>query len=491
MSAGVETVSQTPEAVVQSMNYEEAWALLAEDLAYGTSQLADPTAGLSDSIVTAQERAASRGVEAPVVSSQQDTPWIERGKARVVALIVTGSLAAVGLAAYVLTRPEKVATQGLNQDVLNALTVHDTTVDCVNVVEQTGVGKTVTLADGTKLAAYEVGALKAVGDGANMRRHADDISTPFETSATDKDAQLRELEASICEDPELGIMFANLFANMQINGVKVVDLNSWLAPFVGDANTINTEAAGFMPLLGQEGTPSESLSQKAVDQGRAYQKVAQLVNTLLTRFRNDGVGSKATTLNFHLVNGGLVAGSLPQIALNTTQESLPSLILTLDEKTGQCLAIIGANEEDKRAEVLACQVPPTTPPPAPNPGGTPTPAKTPEHRQPRPTPSATAPGPHPKPLESPGGGAAGGLSGGGGAPGPEGTASIAPPNNTSTPDTNTDPNAPGSTVTTDKNGNGGSEIVVGQSPPATSAPSPQPGTNGNVYGSGPGQNQVP
>lgn len=255
----------------------------------------------------------------------------------------------------------------IGDEVRGALTVNTTSVDCVKVVEQTGMGRTYNRGDSQqpdKGVVFDVGALHPVASanapGADDRLWSDAISPPFHVDKKDNKALLAETEASICEDPVLGATVANLFVNMQVQGIKVVDLNPWLKPFEGDAANINDRAVEFMPLLNNN-NPSQDQLKQAVDKSREYQKIAEKLGTLLERFKNNGVGNGKTVLNFHLVAGGLVAGALPEVGLNPDQfDNAEALMLVLDSKNGQCLAQIGFNTGDKRPEEFECQPVTTT-----------------------------------------------------------------------------------------------------------------------------------
>lgn len=234
------------------------------------------------------------------------------------------------------------------------LTVSTTNVDCETIVPETGVGE-VAQTDNGPVVIYDVGATKQVEFGnPDARWWSDALNTPFKTPAeADKADLLKELQATLCEDPVLGGAFANMFANMEVGGTKVVDLNPWLADFAGDPSIINDKASEFMPL--QDRAPeaiSDDELKTAVDKNQEYQVIAEKLGTLMTRFQNAGVLEKGpTTFNYNLVAGGLVAGGLPEVGLNATQfETAKGVMFVLTKKDGQCLVSLMVNIGDKRPE---------------------------------------------------------------------------------------------------------------------------------------------
>ena len=175
---------------------------------------------------------------------------------------------------------------------------------------------------------------------------------------------------------------ASYFANATINGVRVVDLIPELAPWVGDAGAlINTKALEYMPLydVTLELRPdcvvsetddcftdtSKALVQQAIAKHVEWQAIAARLNTILTRFVNQGVQSRASVLNYHLAGGGLFgAGTLPQVVLNDQQEGLPALILEIWLKGVDCpVHVIGFNTQDTRLEEFAPDCTNPQPPP--------------------------------------------------------------------------------------------------------------------------------
>ncbi len=219
--------------------------------------------------------------------------------------------------------------------------------------------------DGQTVVKYKVAALT----GTPPRMWSDALSVPY--SNTDPQKMLGETQAAICQDPLYGVTVANFFATMSVGNVHLVDLNDWLKPFGGDAKQINVKAAEYIPLLDVQ-NPSVAQQETAVAQNIAWQKVAEKIGTLLSRFHLAGVRSEQSVKNYHLVAGGAVVGGLPEVGLNPSQENLPALMLELTEK-GACapLKVIGFNTGDKRSEEFTprtCVKPqPKAPAPKPKP----------------------------------------------------------------------------------------------------------------------------
>ncbi len=305
----------------------------------------------------------------------------EAGMARRSLLLsVTAGVAAVGAAigsyiglhggesAHADTNPSSTTTieaqaHGVDQGVLDALTVKTSTVDCAQIAETDGTGT-------DKVIKFSIGALKPVSANAaqanqETRLWSDAISTPYKSSEKDNVALLIETQKSVCGDPELGVTLANMFANMIVEGTEVVKLNPWLKPYAGNVDKINDEAKKFIPLLDSNITPNKDLYDKAIEQNHAYEKLAEKLDTLLSKFKADGVRTSRTTLFYHLETGGLVVGNLPEVELVdqlNLQYEAKAFRLKLDEKTGQCLIEIGFNIGDKRPEEFEECVIPTAPP---------------------------------------------------------------------------------------------------------------------------------
>ena len=248
------------------------------------------------------------------------------------------------------------ATNTPNQSVINDLTVKTTTYKCAT--------------DSNGLVQWKIGAL------ATDRKWSDAISTPFASS--DQNAMLAEAQQADCSDPLYGVQMANYFANLKIGSFSVASVNPWLNEFGGDGSKmISTKAASYMPLLNVT-NPTNQQVNDAVAKNQAWQGVAAKLNTLLSKFTNNGVHTGTSILNYHLLGGGLVADQLPAVGLNDHQDGLPALVLTLTDKVQGCLLEMGLNTGDKRVEQFSCATPPvpvatpTTTPGTPTQPGTPT-----------------------------------------------------------------------------------------------------------------------
>lgn len=239
---------------------------------------------------------------------------------------------------------------------------------------------------------WDVPAINLTAPG---RLWPDSIEPPFTTN--DPYKVRAEVLKTNCVNPNFGVMDANALANLEVQGVKVGDVNSWLKPYEGTSNElIATKAAAFMPLLNVK-TPTDAQLKAAPEKNREYQEFIAKVNTLLLRFFIDGVRSGPSTLNYHLLVGGLTAG-LPMIVTNPDQEGLPALRLKIMFK-GQdvCGTDVGFNMKDRRWEQFACTTPSTPGTPTP---GTPTHPGTPGTPTPGCTSGCTTTPPTPTPSPS-------------------------------------------------------------------------------------------
>ncbi|MDB5182410.1 MAG: hypothetical protein JWO47_194 [Candidatus Saccharibacteria bacterium] len=229
---------------------------------------------------------------------------------------------------------------------------------CVDLVKFIAPDQVISLPNGGDFVKFTVGALNN-----SDRVSSDDLSTPIES--VDPVAGLVEVQEAICADPELGMQLAKAFADMQVGGHNVVDLNAWLAPYVMDASQINDKAKEFIPGLDvKKADLTDEIRQAAIAKNAEYEDLASRMITLLDKFKSAGIGPMIGTLNFHLVAGGLEVGQLPEVEQAPDADIKPALRLILDEKNGRCLVMIGFNTEDKRFEEGTECVPaivPTTP----------------------------------------------------------------------------------------------------------------------------------
>jgi hypothetical protein len=187
--------------------------------------------------------------------------------------------------------------------------------------------------------------------------------TTAEYTDENKATLLSEFSATICEDPLVASQVANHFANMDVNGIKVLDLNPWLNGYEGDASVINDNATELMPQFGKDvANMTDEEVVAAYEARQQHTELAAKLATLLSRFENSGIEENLTTIfNYHLEAGGLTAGQMPEVALNDAQYTGNFLVLRLTLKDGRCLDAFVINPNDQRTgEVDICDVP-TTP----------------------------------------------------------------------------------------------------------------------------------
>jgi len=225
----------------------------------------------------------------------------------------------------------------------------------------------------TGVVKWDIGALLPVANATTPgRTWSDAMSTPF--VATTAEAGLTEIQSAMCQDPLLGVSFAHLLAHLEVSGVKVVDLNPWLKPFVVDAEQINVLAAKYVHADVNDNS-TKAQKKEAYKWAVRYMHLAEKLGTMLTRFQVGIDPAPQSVINYHLVAGGAVVGTLPPVELNPVQENLAALTFKLTQKTGECLKAIGFNMQDKRPEVFVeCVVAPpatTTVPPSTPPGSSP------------------------------------------------------------------------------------------------------------------------
>lgn len=254
------------------------------------------------------------------------------------------------------------------QALKEALTVKttDPELECATIVEKAG-GKTVKRKDDTLVPAQSIGAFESVNpEDPAKRAWSDAIDTPFLADQSDKDALLNELQVEICENPLVGEMVANYFANLEVGGVKVVDLNEeWLKDSVGPAEDINDKAAQRTPYMGEDPLSlTDEQSAEQVDANLKYQQFALYLNTMLGRFNNQGKqDGGVTNMNFHLAGNGLAVGKgYPEMELNPNQYDASGElgVLKFDiTSKGQdyCIKMFGVNLKDKRIDDFVCEVP--------------------------------------------------------------------------------------------------------------------------------------
>lgn len=216
-----------------------------------------------------------------------------------------------------------------------------------------------TNSESTGVVPYEIGALELpTPQGPRLWNDALSIPLPDGKPAD----QLLAFKEGICEDTLTGVTWGRFFAQMEIGGRKLIDLNPWLEVFDVSEEEINDLAAGYIPLLDAD-DPTDAEKAEAVEKNQEWQGEAEKLIALIDRFSLLWVDSLTSVVNYHLVAGGVVVGGLPEVGLNPNQESLPALLLMISEK-GACapLKIIGINVGDRRPEEFAS--PPCAPPPS-------------------------------------------------------------------------------------------------------------------------------
>ena len=236
----------------------------------------------------------------------------------------------------------------LDSEMKDVLTIMFSNVSCPDVVEKAG-GEVIHLPDGTTTYQMRDESLVPVGEGGRL--WSDAYAMPV-VNQEDPKVSLDETILAICQGPNYGGGWGNLFANLTVGDTKLVDLNqSWLPPYAGNADQINDLALKSVGTIdGRSGyfvKPS-------------YQTVAENLAELLIRYTLAGYASEQSVANYHLAAGGLVIDNFPEVELNSTQEALPAVVLVLYQKTGECLSKIGFNLGDKRPEIFSCR-PPSTP----------------------------------------------------------------------------------------------------------------------------------
>jgi len=275
---------------------------------------------------------------------------------------ITGGLAAAGALGVVLVGVEVVSSDGnggdgrgdgqISEETIKAVTIKNPEIDCEVVASRAKTVTTFKADDGNIITKAEVGALKSVGKGANERRWSDAMNSPMVHRTTN------EIMATVCEDPLMGATLAHMFANMEIGDVNVGDLNDWLKPYQGKTDKINDLATNFVPHAFMSKEEVAQNGDKVLKAVNDYEVLAEKLNTLLTRFRAEGVDVRMTSTNYHLAAGGLVAGRLPEVELNPDQYKGKFLVFVLDEKDGDCLKVVVFNDKDQRPGTVTCEVRP-------------------------------------------------------------------------------------------------------------------------------------
>ncbi len=261
------------------------------------------------------------------------------------------------------------------QELRELLSVSDdmVTVDCPELVEETGIGQAVEVSEGNYIVKTEIGALKGLAENGveNGRLWSDAISIPLPEAENNEDA-IQNIQARMCEDPLVGVQFANSVARLEVNGVKVSDLDiDWLQRYEGHASDINDVAAEFVST--DEDLISEETREAAIARNQEYQAQAELFGTTLARFQSLGLGERQTATNLHLAGNGVIVSDtdLPEVEQNPDQYNARAYWFGLTEKDGnECDdQLIGFNDRDMRivTNEIVCEtpLPPTSEEPTP------------------------------------------------------------------------------------------------------------------------------
>ena len=275
--------------------------------------------------------------------------------------------------AWAPTSTASASTDALDQQaIIDLLTVKTASPDSVCKTDE------------YKLVGWKIGSLENIPP----RMWSDAISTPF--NATDPEGIRNELQQAICQDPLLGVSWAQFFAT-NVPGLTAV--NEWLKPFAIDPAQINVLASSYVPLL-DVANPTPAQVTTAIAKNTEWQQTASFINTLFDKAAQLEVKALPSVKNLHLAVGGMVVGTLPAVELNPDQENLPALVLTYTAKdVCKPLLTIGINVADKRPELFESKVCTTPATPAPTTSQTPTTPPTTHTTPPTTTPSCP-PGQH-------------------------------------------------------------------------------------------------
>lgn len=243
----------------------------------------------------------------------------------------------------------------ISDELINLLTVTTVTATpCTTLVGDAGLGTV----------QYHIGALEQdVTHPGGKRLWSDAYSTPV-VEPTDPVKQLAEIDVESCVNPHFGVGDLWRFAHLTVGNVKIVDLNPWLKPFAVDASQINDLAAQytFLDLTDVQKKDPQVRSQ-VVDKNIEWQALAARLNTLRGRLAIAGDAEWSSSMNLHLIGGGLSVGTLPEVGIAEQPDVKKALILSVTEKNCGVIALVGYNLGDKRPEDFIVTVnctPPTT-----------------------------------------------------------------------------------------------------------------------------------
>lgn len=264
--------------------------------------------------------------------------------------VLAGALA-VGLVGYnqlgTNDKAPEAAAADTSEDIADLFRIDTITADCMDIASAAGTAEVNTALN---VVEPEVGALKPVNaaGGQENRLWSDAISNPL-TTGPEAESLETEIKASLCEDALFAVTVANHFANMEVDGVNIGELNEeWLGEYAGGQEEINDKAAELLPLLDHEGEVSSEQADAALEANQKHQDLAERLATLLDRLSNEGVHVEETALNYHLAAAGMVVGQLPEVELNGTQYSGEMLLFIGEAKDGRCLVRLGFNVQDQR-----------------------------------------------------------------------------------------------------------------------------------------------
>lgn len=267
-------------------------------------------------------------------------------------------------------------------------------IDCVAIVRDTNGS----LVEDT-YPLFVKALLEVDAKDANLRKWSDALSTPLKGASPD---EMRTwLNRAICEEPIIGVSLAHLFANLEVQGVSILELQKtdWLKPFAVDASEIDNLVANYVPLeewrLQNPGkTPTEEQYVESLTANHEYRSMASKVIFLLSRYQMAGVTTINSKHHYHLVAGGLRADGIPEVGISKEADNLPSLVFYLTEKTAcKPISVLGFNTGDKRP--MLGETPNSCEDLQPKPKPTVTPKPKPS------TPPTTTPKPKPKPKPKP------------------------------------------------------------------------------------------
>ena len=222
-------------------------------------------------------------------------------------------------------------------------------VSCVNIVKETKG----TVTDGTYALLLE--SLKGVGTTKSVSTWSTSLSTPLKGKSAKEKAQY--IKRAICEEPMVGVSLAHLFANLKVEGVKVIDLQStdWLDPYVGSTSQLNDRVADFMPVTDYQikhlgADVPDDVYQDGLNANHEYSEFASRLNLLLSRYQLGEVLSIDAIQHYRLKGGGLTGDGVPEIELTKEADTKPSLVFYLTKKTDDCkpISVLAFNVGDKR-----------------------------------------------------------------------------------------------------------------------------------------------